>query len=46
MNKENQTFNWGLTKKAEKLNSRFAMIGFILIIIIEIITKKSILMFF
>jgi hypothetical protein len=46
MNIENQTFNWGLTKNAEKLNSRFAMIGFILIIIIEIITKKSILMFF
>ena len=42
---ENKNFNWGLTKNSEKLNGRIAMIGFILIIIIEITTKKSILLF-
>nr|YP_010330278.1 CAB/ELIP/HLIP superfamily protein [Porphyridium aerugineum]UNJ17994.1 CAB/ELIP/HLIP superfamily protein [Porphyridium aerugineum] len=38
-------WSWGFTKGAENWNGRLAMIGFIAILITEIITKKSVLEF-
>lgn len=35
--------NWGFTKFSEKINGRFAMIGFLLLYSIELITKKEFL---
>jgi hypothetical protein len=36
-------WNWGLTKNAEILNGRSAMIGFFILMIIELITNKTFL---
>jgi hypothetical protein len=38
-------WSWGFTKGAENWNGRLAMIGFLAILITEIITKKSVLEF-
>ena len=35
--------NWGFTEFSEKVNGRFAMIGFLLLYSIELITKKEFL---
>lgn len=34
---------WGFTDSAETWNGRFAMIGFILVIVIEVITGQGLL---
>jgi hypothetical protein len=38
-------WNWGLTKKAETLNGRSAMLGFFLLVFLEFIFNKSFLSF-
>lgn len=43
INQENLSKRWGFTQFSEKLNGRFAMIGFILFYFIELTTKKSLL---
>lgn len=43
---EKQNFSIGFTKNAERLNGIFAMIGFLLILVIEIINKRSIVFLF
>jgi hypothetical protein len=40
-----QNFSWGFTKSSEKINGRFAMIGLIIIFLIELLTKQSLLSF-
>jgi len=40
-----QDFNFGFTKNSENLNGRIAMLSIILIILIELILKKSIFSF-
>lgn len=40
---EKQNFSIGFTKNAERVNGIFAMIGFLMIIVIEIISKRNIL---
>lgn len=37
---------YGFIKNVEKLNGRLAMLGFILLILIEFLTKKSFFYFF
>nr|YP_001936355.1 ELIP like protein [Heterosigma akashiwo]ABV65961.1 ELIP like protein [Heterosigma akashiwo]ABV70102.1 ELIP like protein [Heterosigma akashiwo] len=40
-----KNWNWGLTKNAETLNGRIAMIGIFLLIFLEFIFNKSFLSF-
>ena len=40
-----QDFNFGFTKNSESLNGRIAMLSIILIILIELVLKKSIFSF-
>nr|YP_009297215.1 CAB/ELIP/HLIP superfamily protein [Porphyridium sordidum]AOM66558.1 CAB/ELIP/HLIP superfamily protein [Porphyridium sordidum] len=46
MKKDNYNlWSWGFTKAAENWNGRLAMIGFIAVVITELITGKSVLDF-
>lgn len=40
---EKNAWLWGFTDSAETWNGRFAMIGFIAVIFIEVITKQGLL---
>ncbi|MGK7928793.1 MAG: chlorophyll a/b-binding protein [Spirulina sp.] len=43
---ENSAPNFGFTEKAENLNGRLAMIGFVAAIAVELITGQGVLHFF
>nr|YP_010337853.1 CAB/ELIP/HLIP superfamily protein [Timspurckia oligopyrenoides]UNJ17438.1 CAB/ELIP/HLIP superfamily protein [Timspurckia oligopyrenoides] len=46
MKKESRNvWSWGFTKGAENWNGRLAMIGFVLVLLTELLTKKSLLSF-
>ena len=40
---ENKLWLWGFTDSAETWNGRFAMIGFISVVIIELFTSRGLL---
>nr|YP_010925884.1 CAB/ELIP/HLIP superfamily protein [Neoporphyra seriata]WKD84116.1 CAB/ELIP/HLIP superfamily protein [Neoporphyra seriata] len=40
---EKNTWLWGFTDSAETWNGRFAMIGFIAVVFIELVTRRGLL---
>lgn len=44
-NKQITLWSWGFTSSAENWNGRFAMLGFFITLIIELITGKGVLHF-
>nr|YP_010444234.1 hypothetical protein NQZ09_pgp185 [Fibrocapsa japonica]YP_010444380.1 hypothetical protein NQZ09_pgp039 [Fibrocapsa japonica]UTE95121.1 hypothetical protein FjapPt_p039 [Fibrocapsa japonica]UTE95266.1 hypothetical protein FjapPt_p185 [Fibrocapsa japonica] len=34
--KENKNWRWGFTKSSEKWNGRFAMVGFVVLLVVQI----------
>jgi len=43
--KDRNIWTWGFTSGAENWNGRLAMLGFLFLLIIELVTKKNILFF-